>query len=69
MTTKKRFDPLKKVGGAGVGSAMAGLDGAVFRDAPPPLEVVEQHGQRGPVATDDGKLLIVLPDDEPQPPK
>jgi hypothetical protein len=60
---KGRLDKLTKIGGASVGSAMTGVDGAVFRNTPPPLEVVEQHRKGGPVATDDGKLLIVLPED------
>jgi len=59
-------DRLTKVGGAGIGSAMAGVDGAASRNAPPPLEVVEEHRPTGPVATDDGKFVIVIPE-KPQP--
>ena len=60
---KDRLARLKKVGGAGVGSAMAGLDAAVFRDQPPTHEVVEEHRHHGPTVTGDGKVQIVMPDD------
>jgi hypothetical protein len=66
MAKKRRFG---KVGGAAIGSAMAGVDGAVFRHLPPPLEVVEHNRHDGPVATGDGTMLIVLPDDQPAAPK
>jgi hypothetical protein len=55
-----------KIGGAAIGSAMAGVDGAVFRNLPPPHEVVAQSRYRGPVATGDGKAIIVLPDEVPE---
>jgi hypothetical protein len=52
-----------KIGGAAVGSAMAGVDGAAFRHMPPPLEVVGENRHRGPVSTGDGRLVITLPED------
>lgn len=52
-----------KIGGAAIGSAMAGVDGAVFRNAPPPHEVVEHNRHPGSFATRDGTLIITLPED------
>lgn len=54
--TKKRFMAL---GGAAIGSAMAGLDGVIFKTLPPPIEVVAQHRHDGPIASDDGTILTI----------
>jgi hypothetical protein len=65
----KRERSFGKIGGAAIiGSAMAGLEGAVFRHAPPPIEVVNEHRHRGPVVSGDGKLVITLPEDVAQEP-
>jgi hypothetical protein len=57
----KRWTP--KLGGRSVGAAMAGLEAAVFRTLPPPIEVVEHSRHDGPMVTGDGTLLtITLPD-------
>src|SRR5262245_30265170 len=54
---------IPKLGGAAVGSAMAGLDAAVFKTQPPQIEVVEHHRHDGPVVTEDG-IVITLPERE-----
>jgi len=56
---KPRKRSFMAIGGAAVGSAMAGLESAAFRSLPPPIEVVEQHRHGGPIATDDGHLIIL----------
>jgi len=59
---KSRKKKFMSIGGAGIGSAMAGLEAAAFRSMPPPIEVVEQHRHDGVIATDDGKLVITIPE-------
>ena len=54
---------MPKLGGASVGAAMSGLEAAVFRTVPPPIEVVEHSRHDGPMVTADGTMLtITMPD-------
>jgi len=59
---KSRKKKFMSIGGAGIGSAMAGLEAAAFRSMPPPIEVVESNRHDGVIATDDGKLVISIPE-------
>ncbi len=58
---------MPKLGGASVGAAMAGLEAAVFRTTPPPIEVVEHSRHDGPMVTGDGTLLTITLPDPPSP--
>lgn len=52
------------VGGASVGAAMAGLEQAISRTTPPPIEMAHEHRHEGAVVTGDGTMLtITLPPD------
>ena len=66
MTTRKRKQPL----GQTIGGVLFGFEQQVWRNTPPPHELVHHARPDDPVPAGDGSFVtIALPvDDEPEPP-